>query len=128
MEYLTRKVQNDVVIEVVDLVRATYKEAGDLKKILEEEMDKGFVKIVVDISHCLFIDSTFLGAMVYTLKNIAKLGGDIRIVISDSIIRSLMAKVGTLHVFNVYNTVEEAVLSFDSPEIINHYLISEIIN
>lgn len=122
MEDFEKIIENDVVIEAVNLVRATYKEAGELKKILEREIEKGYKKIIIDISECDFIDSTFLGVLVYSLKNIASIGGDIRIVKSDSVLKTLMARLGTLDIFNVYDTVEEAVQSYEFPEIANHYI------
>ena len=68
---------NDLAIEIVNLSRATYKEAGHLKKNLDELIKSNQKKIIVDISQCEFIDSTFLGALVLALKSSAKIGGDV---------------------------------------------------
>ncbi len=112
---------NDVIVVSVNFSRATYKEAGELKKILNEYHEKRFKKIVVDIKECEFIDSTFLGVLVYSLKNASKIGGDIRLIKPGSIVRTLMEKVGTLKVFNVYDDVNKAAESYNSPEVTNHY-------
>jgi len=77
---------------------------------------------VVDISQCEFIDSTFLGAIVFTLKQIAKVGGDLRIVKSERLAGPFMKKLGTLKIFNVSNSVEAAIDSYNSTEVYNHYL------
>ena len=116
------KVINDVIVVVVTFSRATYKEAGELKKILNEYMEKRFKKIVVDIRSCEFIDSTFLGVLVFSLKSAAKIGGDIRIIQPSSIVRTLMEKVGTIRVFNVFDTIDEAVDSYKSDQIANRYI------
>ncbi|QKJ98905.1 MAG: STAS domain-containing protein [Ignavibacteriota bacterium] len=72
---------NDIIIQVVNLSRATYKEANVLKKNLDELISAHKQqKIIVDISRCEFIDSTFLGVLVLALKSSAKINGDIRIV------------------------------------------------
>jgi anti-anti-sigma factor len=113
---------NDIVIEIVNLTRATYKEAGDLKISIINDIENGFNKFVVDLRQCDFIDSTFLGVLVFALKQTAKLGGDIRIVKSDSIVASLMERIGTLKVFNLFDTVEEAMNSYDSENLTNHYI------
>ena len=122
MEDFEKIIVNDIVVETVNLVRSTYKEAGDLKKILENDIEKGYQKIIIDLGECDFIDSTFLGVLVYSLKKIASIGGEVKIVKSDSILKTLMARLGTLDIFNVYNTVEEAVQSFEYNEISNHYI------
>lgn len=116
------KVINDVIVVVVTFSRATYKEAGELKKILNEYHEKRFKKIVVDIRECEFIDSTFLGVLVFSLKSAAKIGGDIRIIQPSSIVKTLMEKVGTIKVFNVFDTIDAAVNSYNSADLSNHYV------
>lgn len=122
MEDFEKIIVKDIVVETVNLVRSTYKEAGDLKKILENDIEMGYQKIIIDLGECDFIDSTFLGVLVYCLKKIASIGGEIKIVKSDSILKTLMARLGTLDIFNVYDTVEDAVQSYDYNEISNHYI------
>ena len=39
---LSEKIKKDVVIEVVNLTRATLKEANQFKKILQEDIEKKF--------------------------------------------------------------------------------------
>ena len=122
MEDFEKNIENDIVIETINLVRSTYKEAGELKKILEDDIEKGYQKIIIDLGECDFIDSTFLGVLVFGLKKIATIGGEIKIVKSDSILKTLMARLGTLDIFNVYDTIEEALSSFEYNEISNHYI------
>lgn len=113
---------NDLAIEIVNLSRATYKEAGHLKKNLDELIKSNQKKIIVDISQCEFIDSTFLGALVLALKSSAKIGGDVRLVKPHEIVKTLMDKAGTLNVFNLYDSVDEAIKSFEIKGDQNYYL------
>ena len=113
---------NDLAIEIVNLSRATYKEAGQLKKNLDELINSNQKKIIVDISQCEFIDSTFLGALVLALKSSAKIGGDVRLVKPHEIVKTLMDKAGTLNVFNLYDSVDEAINSFEIKGDQNYYL------
>ncbi len=113
MEDFEKKVVKDVIIEKVNLSRATWKEAVELKKILEEDIVKKFPKIVVDISECEFMDSTFLGALVVSQKNFNKNGSEIKLVEPASVMQTLMEKSGTLKIFDTYSSVDEAVKSFD---------------
>ena len=64
MEDFEQKVIGDVVIEIVHLTRATWKEASQFKLILQTDIEKKFKMLVVDISRVEFMDSTFLGTLV----------------------------------------------------------------
>jgi anti-anti-sigma factor len=113
---------SDIVIEVVNLTRATYREASELKKQLDGLIKNNQKKIIVDISQCEFIDSTFLGVLVLSLKSSARIGGDVRLVKPDEVVKALMDKAGTLNVFNMYDNLEEAIKSFEIKEELNYYL------
>lgn len=112
----------DIIVQVVNLSRATYKEASKLKKNLDELIKNKQKKIIVDISQCEFIDSTFLGVLVLSLKSSAKIDGDLRLVKPDKVVKALMEKAGTLNVFNLYNTLDEAVKSYEIVSEKNYYL------
>lgn len=112
MDDFEKKIEKDVVIEVVNLSRATWKEAQEFKKILEEDIEKKFRKLVVDISQCEFLDSTFLGALVLAKRSLNKIGGDLKIVEPASVFKVLREKTTTLQVFDSYKSLEEAINSF----------------
>lgn len=121
MEDFDRIILKDVVIEIVNLTRATCKEALDFKEVLSSDVDRNFKKIVIDIRQCEFIDSTFLGAMVFIKKRLFEMGGDLRIVKSHSNVRTIMEKVGTNRFFSIYyDSIESAVRSFDTDEILKN--------
>ncbi len=113
---------NDLVIEVVNLSRATYKEASQLKKNLDEVIRDNQKKIIVDLSQCEFIDSTFLGVLVLSLKSSAKIGGDVRLIRPAEVVKTLMEKAGTLNVFNLYDSMDEAIRSYEVQGDKNYYL------
>ena len=112
----------DVVVEVVNLSRATFKEAAQLKKILDQDIENKIRKIIVDLSQCEFIDSTFLGVLVLSLKSSAKIGGDIRLVRPADLAKSFLEKSGTLNVFNSYDSLNDAIQSFEFEGEKNYYL------
>ena len=79
MEF-TKETYDKVLVEIVNLERATLKEAEQFKKVLIEDIQDGYKNLVVDLNSCEFIDSTFLGALVVSLKKATSLGGDLRLV------------------------------------------------
>lgn len=112
MEDFEKKIEKDIVVEVVNLSRATWKEAIEFKKILEEDVEKKFRKLIVDISQCEFLDSTFLGALVLAKKSLNKIGGELKIVEPPSVFKVLREKTSTLQVFDTYKSLDDAIESF----------------
>jgi anti-anti-sigma factor len=107
-----REVHGDVVIEIVNLTRATLKEAEEFKFTLSEDIESGWRKIVVDLSDCEFIDSTFLGSLVVSLKKVTSFGGDLRLVGFQPAVHSMFELTRMYRVFESFNNKEEAIKSF----------------
>jgi len=105
--------RGDIIIEKVNLTRATLKEADEFKQALAKDIETGKKKIVVDLSDCEFIDSTFLGSLVVSLKKITSLGGDLRLVGFQPAVHSMFELTRMYRVFESYKTKEEAVASFE---------------
>ncbi|MBT8377898.1 MAG: STAS domain-containing protein [Ignavibacteria bacterium] len=123
MEEFEKKAIDDVVVEIVNLSRATFKEATEFKKILNEDLEKKFKKVVVDISQCEFMDSTFLGVLVYAQKRISTQGGEIKLVEPASVFQTLLEKTSTLRIFDTHKSVDGAVKSF-SKQFVNASKVS----
>lgn len=102
-----------VILIKVNLTRATLREAQELKQILEEEITIQHKKLVLDISQCEFIDSTFLGVLVIEHKKMIANGGILNIV------RPINTNINFLHLtqvldhLNMYETRSEAIEYFD---------------
>lgn len=99
----------DITIIKVNITRATLREAKDFKRFINSEIAKNKLKIIIDLSQCEFMDSTFVGVLVVALKWIADLGGELRLVEPASTAHSILASTGTLNIFNIYETAEDAV-------------------
>ncbi|MBZ0198777.1 MAG: STAS domain-containing protein [Ignavibacteriaceae bacterium] len=107
-----KEIHGEVVVEVVNLTRATLKEAEEFKLTLTQDIESGARKVVVDLSDCEFIDSTFLGALVVSLKKVTGLGGDLRLVGFQPAVHSMFELTRMYRVFESFKTKEEAVSSF----------------
>ena len=114
----------DIVIITVNLSRATVREANEFKSFVDQEIKKKKLKIVVDLSQCDFIDSTFIGVLVVTLKRLAEIGGELRLVEPPSIAHTILTVSGTLNIFNTHKTKSEAIMSFIDSDPIYNSLIS----
>ncbi|HAB51350.1 MAG: hypothetical protein A2315_06510 [Ignavibacteria bacterium RIFOXYB2_FULL_35_12] len=111
MSFFSEKI-NEIVIEVVNINRATFKEADEFKKLLDKDIDKGHFKIIVDLSNCTFMDSTFLSTIVTALKKVSKIGGNLKLVGVHSETQALLELTGTIKVFEIYETKDEAIKSY----------------
>lgn len=102
----------DVLVEIINLDRATLNEAQELKDNLSRRIDEGYRKIIIDISACDFVDSTFLGVLVGTLKKITKLDGDLKIVGFRPAVKSMFELTRLFRIFETYSDLQDAIRSF----------------
>ncbi|MCC6549521.1 MAG: STAS domain-containing protein [Ignavibacteriaceae bacterium] len=107
-----REQYGDVVLIIVELTRATLKEAEEFKRLLSDEILGGTRKLVVDLGECEFIDSTFLGALVVTLKKIISLGGDMKLVGFQPAVHSMFELTRMYRVFEAHPHRRDALQSF----------------
>ena len=111
MEFF-REQLDDIVVITVNLKRATLVEAEEFKELLVSEIQKGIKKIVVDLSNCEFIDSTFLGSLVVSLKKLTATNGDLRLIGFQPAVHSMFELTRMYRVFESFKSKDEAVASF----------------
>ena len=80
MENFCQEYRSDILINRVNLLRATVNEADELRNLLDEQIVLGSTKMVVDLSQCTHLDSTFIGVLVVALKKLLAKGGELKIV------------------------------------------------
>lgn len=108
----TKEIIWNIVIHNINISRATYKEAQAFKKSLLDDNDLPNLKVIIDLSLCEHIDSSFLGVIVLAIKNINCHGGEVKLVIPNPNNITLLNSTGLIRVFNIYNTRDEALDSF----------------
>ena len=109
---IIEEIIDDVVVEIINMERATLREADELKSRINEKVDKGHRKVIVDISAVEFVDSTFLGVIVGSLKKVAKLNGDLKLGGFKPAVRSMFELTRLFRVFETYSDLQEAIKSF----------------
>jgi len=107
-----------ILVKHVHLTRATKDHAEQFKKFLVNEIEENNHKMIVDLSECEFIDSTFISALVTALKAINRKGGSLKIAASHSEVQSVLELTGMVKVFEIYKNVKAASDSFN-PSTIN---------
>lgn len=113
MEDFEKILVDDVIVIAVNLTRSTMLESKEFSKIIEDEIDKGHNRLVIDLSSCEIIDSTFFGVVIMILKKLTKSGGKLKIVEPVNPLEDIFTITNTLKVFNIYETREDAIKSFE---------------
>jgi anti-anti-sigma factor len=112
MEFKAEKISDVTVIHVF-LTRATLAKAIVFKDYVGEIIEKDSNKVIIDLSICEYIDSTFLGAMVALLKKVNSLNGDLRLVYNKDVPSLLFVLTRMDKVFKTFTSLDEALGSFN---------------
>ena len=109
-----KEIEDDFVIEKVNLIRATYKEAEELRNFVQSDIEAGWKKIIIDLKNCEFMDSSFLGVLINSLKQVEKLNGSLKLASVHDDAQVILDITRIAHLFNIYPNKEEAIKSFCS--------------
>ena len=108
MEAIERIVKEGILIENINLLRATLQEAHEIKENLMEDIID-YKKIIVDLSSCVYIDSTFFGALVFSYRKIKEQNGSLILVLNDTFLARTYLFREIDKIFLVHNTLNEAI-------------------
>ena len=111
MDFKSEKT-GDIAVVHVYLNRATLAKAVQFKEYVGEIVQSGIGKIIIDLSICEYIDSTFLGAMVALLKKVNSMNGDLRLVYNKEMPSLVFVLTRMDKVFKVFPQLDEAINSF----------------
>jgi anti-anti-sigma factor len=106
--------RDDVAIISVNQYRGNFLTAPELKNYLFQVIDRGEKKVLVDLQQCRIIDSTYLGALVASLRKIAGIGGDLRLICNQAIFSWLFVVTKMDKVFRIFKDLEDGIQSFSS--------------
>ena len=111
MDFTSEKI-GDISLVHVLLNRATLAKAVQFKDFVGDIIGSGTNNIIVDLTICEYIDSTFLGAMIALLKKLTSLNGDLRLVYSKEMPSLVFVLTRMDKVFKVFPALDEALESF----------------
>ncbi|MCW8960370.1 MAG: STAS domain-containing protein [Ignavibacteriaceae bacterium] len=114
MNAIHRIFKNGVAIERVTLVRATMNESPEINANLIDDM-ADCKKIIVDLSFCDYIDSSFFGALVNAYRKMIAKGGSIVLVLSNTFLTNSFIYNDISSIFKVYHSIKEALYALNNP-------------
>ncbi len=87
--------------------------APELKKTLQEAIENGATRVVVDLSETTFLDSTALGVLIGAVKRLRSRDGSLAIVNTDASIAKTFEITGLDQIFTILDTRDAAVQALD---------------
>jgi anti-anti-sigma factor len=109
---IVQEEHGSIIVEVISLNRATLTQAEAFRQILFQDIETGWRKIIIDLTDCEFIDSSFLGSMVIALKKVKNLGGNLRLVGVQPDVMNMFRLTRVDGIFDIYETKEDALESY----------------
>jgi len=106
-ENFSVKVNNGIFEVTVNIPEATFTTAAELKKILLQVIENN-PNVIVDLCKAKMIDSTFLGALLISLKKSSAENGNLVLVGSNKSAWMIFEMTGLADVFKSFDTLEEA--------------------
>lgn len=118
MEYFNKEIIADIVIEKVTLPKVTLIEAKVFWERLQTDISQEHNKLIVDLSDCTFIDSTFMGVIVQAQRRLIKNQGELKLVLPAKQMKEFFKFAGITRVIETFQSKEDAVSSFNKePEV-----------
>lgn len=108
------KIIDDIAIVIVDLPVATQRDAKPFWNELENKSILEWDKVIIDLSLCTLTDSTFVGMIVKILKTVSRNNGQMKLIIPEKNARINFQTTGIIKVIECFNTLNEALNSFNS--------------
>jgi anti-sigma B factor antagonist len=87
--------------------------APELKKTLQEAIENGATRVVVDLSETTFLDSTALGVLIGAVKRLRSRDGSLVIVNTDANIAKTFEITGLDQIFTILESRDAAVQALD---------------
>lgn len=103
----------DTVVVAIKHHRCNVVYAKRIKDYLFGVIDKGNKNLIIDLQQSRIIDSTFLGALIASLRKIITIGGDLRMVCNPQISPLLFMVTGMDKVFKIFTDLDSAISSFN---------------
>jgi len=113
MENFSLKLVELVAVVKVELVSATLRDSQALWDLMDMESIFEKKKIIIDLSGCTFVDSTFIGMIVKIYRQITEQGGILKLAFPQVTELESFRVMGITKIIECFPTVFAAVESFN---------------
>lgn len=113
MENFTVKYVEDIAIIKVDLITATLRDSQALWDTMDLESIFEKKKIVIDLSGCNFVDSTFIGMIVKIFRYVKENNATLKLVFPQITDLDSFRVIGITKIMDCYQSVPNALESFN---------------
>jgi anti-anti-sigma factor len=120
MDSIEKKIDNYAVVLNINLLRATLNEAAEFKDYLAQAILETDKDIIVNLSNCEHLDSTFLGVLVSSFKKLKTQNRNLLIIepTDKSSIFLTLNSIGKI--FPLYNSVNSALEDIENKKILEN--------
>jgi len=113
MENFSINYKKDIVIVKVDLPAATMRDAQSLWEIVASDSVFDKEKIIIDLSACSFIDSTFIGMIVKIFKRVSEKHCVMKLVFPQITDIESFRVTGIAKILECFKNLDNAIESFN---------------
>ncbi|MFN7972502.1 MAG: STAS domain-containing protein [Acidobacteriota bacterium] len=115
--HMTARVREGASPSAVAIVyldgRMTFGDGDELfKKIIDQLLARGSLRVVVDMGNLSYMDSSGVDAVVRSYNKLAERNGKLRLVVTTDRIKNLFEITKLLTVIEIFGTEEEALADF----------------
>jgi len=108
----------DICIVKVDILIATHRDVKPFWNEMESRSVSKQKKLIIDLSPCNYVDSTFMGIIVKLFRMICDENGQLSLVFPRMDSLESFRMMGITKIIDCYDTLDEALESFGSKSII----------
>ena len=113
MENFTLKIVDHIAIIKVELVSATLRDSQALWDMMDIDSIFEKQKIIIDLSGCGFIDSTFIGMIVKIFRRINENDGNLKLVFPQITDLESFRVIGITKILECFGTLANAIESYN---------------
>jgi anti-anti-sigma factor len=103
----------DIVVQKINLLKATQIEVQRFWEKLESENVFNFRKVIIDLSGCTFVDSTFKGILVQAFRKIKENNGEMKLVLPQLEALDSFKLSGITQLIESFESLESAIKSYN---------------
>jgi anti-sigma B factor antagonist/stage II sporulation protein AA (anti-sigma F factor antagonist) len=107
---------DDIAVVKIDILIATHRDAKPLWDELESRLIFKWKKLIIDLSPCNYIDSTFIGMIVKIFRKVSEMNGRMILVFPKINTIESFSVLGITKIVPNYNSLEEALNSLGSQQ------------